>query len=125
MIDSLLNFKEKAEASTILSSGGLAAKQGKNGAPTLSPICAPDATSDPSNVDNQDIFSEHHCRVEELATDCPGGLLCILEPGGESGEFEFGPGGALGNTTGLHRVPETGATAYPDRPARLFGRSYV
>jgi UDP-N-acetylglucosamine 2-epimerase (non-hydrolysing) len=71
MIDSLLTFKDKAEASMVLEQLGLRGRTQKNG--TSNPI-APYALLTlhrPSNVDSRDAFLNILEGLEELATDCP------------------------------------------------------
>src|SRR5207244_10489427 len=71
MIDSLLAFKEKAEASTILDELGLRTQTGKNGAGNSINRYALLTLHRPTNVDNRDAFLNILAGLEELATDCP------------------------------------------------------
>ena len=71
MIDSLLHFKEKAEASTILEKLALAREAGKNGGANSGSRYALLTLHRPSNVDNRDVFRNIIAGLEELATDCP------------------------------------------------------
>jgi len=70
-IDSLLHFKEKAEASTILEKLALLRQAGKNGATTSVTRYALLMLHRPSNVDNREVFLNIVAGLEELATDCP------------------------------------------------------
>lgn len=71
MIDSLLNFKEKAETSTILEKLALVNQAGKNGEADSVTRYALLTLHRPSNVDNRDVFLNIIEGLEELATDCP------------------------------------------------------
>ena len=71
MIDSLLAFKEKAEASTILEELGLRTQTGKNAAGNSINRYALLTLHRPPNVDNRDAFLNILAGLEELATDCP------------------------------------------------------
>jgi UDP-N-acetylglucosamine 2-epimerase (non-hydrolysing) len=71
MIDSLLNFKEKAEKSTILQRLALARPARKSGGANSVTRYALLTLHRPSNVDNRDIFLNIIAGLEELATDCP------------------------------------------------------
>ena len=71
MIDSLLAFKEKAEASTILEELGLRTQPWKNGAGDSIIPYALLTLHRPTNVDNRDAFLNILAGLEELATDCP------------------------------------------------------
>ena len=71
MIDSLLHFKEKAEASTILEKLGLLRQGRKNGEANSSTRYALLTLHRASNVDNRDVFLNIMAGLEELATDCP------------------------------------------------------
>jgi UDP-N-acetylglucosamine 2-epimerase (non-hydrolysing) len=71
MIDSLLNFKEKAEASDILEKLGLLGQVGKSGGTTSITPYALLTLHRPSNVDIRDVFLNILAGLEELATDCP------------------------------------------------------
>jgi len=71
MIDSLLNFKEKAETSTILEKLALVSQAGKNGEADSVTRYALLTLHRPSNVDNRDVFLNIIAGLEELATDCP------------------------------------------------------
>jgi UDP-N-acetylglucosamine 2-epimerase (non-hydrolysing) len=71
MIDSLLNFKEKAETSTILEKLALVNQAGKNGEADSVTRYALLTLHRPSNVDNRAVFLNIIAGLEELATDCP------------------------------------------------------
>jgi UDP-N-acetylglucosamine 2-epimerase (non-hydrolysing) len=70
MIDSLLNFKEKADASTILEKLGLR-QATKNGRAKSVNRYALLTLHRPSNVDNRDVFLKILAGLDELAADCP------------------------------------------------------
>ena len=71
MIDSLLHFKERAEASTILERLGLTHQGGKNGGTISATRYALLTLHRPSNVDNRDVFGNIVAGLEELAAHCP------------------------------------------------------
>jgi UDP-N-acetylglucosamine 2-epimerase (non-hydrolysing) len=71
MIDSLLNFREKADASTILEKLTLVRHAEKNGGASSVIRYALLTLHRPSNVDNRDVFLNIIAGLEELATDCP------------------------------------------------------
>ncbi len=71
MIDSLLHFKEKAEASTILEKLGFLGQGRKNGGANSSTRYALLTLHRASNVDNRGVFLNIMAGLEELATDCP------------------------------------------------------
>jgi UDP-N-acetylglucosamine 2-epimerase (non-hydrolysing) len=71
MIDSLLHFKEKAEASTILERLVLTHPVGTNGGASYVTRYALLTLHRPSNVDNRDVFGNIIAGLEELAADCP------------------------------------------------------
>ncbi len=71
MIDSLLNFKEKAEKSTVLERLALVGQAGKNGGANAVTRYALLTLHRPSNVDNRAVFLNILGGLEELATDCP------------------------------------------------------
>jgi UDP-N-acetylglucosamine 2-epimerase (non-hydrolysing) len=72
MIDSLLHFREKAEASTILEKLGLTGQAGPtNGGAKSATRYALLTLHRPSNVDNRDVFENIIAGLEELAADCP------------------------------------------------------
>jgi len=103
MIDSLLNFKEKAEASTILEQLALVRQAGKNGVANSVTRYALLTLHRSSNVDNQDIFLNIIAGLEELATDCP--VVFPVHPRTrrrirEFG-FEFGLGGSARKHNGI------------------------
>jgi UDP-N-acetylglucosamine 2-epimerase (non-hydrolysing) len=70
MIDSLLNFKEKADASIILEELGLR-QATKNGGAKSANRYALLTMHRPSNVDNRDVFLKILKGLEELAAECP------------------------------------------------------
>jgi UDP-N-acetylglucosamine 2-epimerase (non-hydrolysing) len=71
MIDSLLNFKEKAEASDILEKLGFLRQVGKNGGANSITPYALLTLHRPSNVDNRDVFLNILAGLEELARNYP------------------------------------------------------
>lgn len=71
MIDSLLHFKEKAEASTILERLGLSRQAGTNGGASSVTRYALLTLHRPSNVDNRGVFGNIIAGLEELAAGCP------------------------------------------------------
>lgn len=71
MIDSLLHFREKAEASTILEKLGLTGQAGTNGGAKSATRYALLTLHRPSNVDNRDVFGNIIAGLEELAANCP------------------------------------------------------
>src|SRR5467141_2781582 len=70
MIDSLLNFKEKAEKSTVLERLALVGQAGKNGGANSVSGYALLTLHRPSNVDNRAVLLNILGGLEELATDC-------------------------------------------------------
>lgn len=71
MIDSLLHFKEKAEASTILERLGFTHRAGMNGGASAIRRYALLTLHRPSNVDNRYVFGNIIAGLQELAADCP------------------------------------------------------
>jgi UDP-N-acetylglucosamine 2-epimerase (non-hydrolysing) len=71
MIDSLLNFKEKVDASDILEKLGLLRQAEKNGGPNSIIPYALLTLHRASNVDNRDVFLNILEGLGELAEDCP------------------------------------------------------
>lgn len=94
MIDSILAFKEKAEASTVLDDLGLRTQPEKSGANKLIRRYALLTLHRPSNVDKADAFLSILGGLEEMATDCP--IVFPVHPRtrGRIKEFglEFHPG---------------------------------
>lgn len=88
MIDSLLAFKEKAEASTILVRLGLREQAHGNGDGNPIARYALLTLHRPSNVDNRDTFQNILGGLEELATDCP--ILFPAHPRTQQRIKEFG-----------------------------------
>jgi UDP-N-acetylglucosamine 2-epimerase (non-hydrolysing) len=88
MIDSLLHFKEKAEASTILEKLALAREAGKNEEANSGPRYALLTLHRPSNVDHRDVFRNIIAGLEELATDCP--IVFPVHPRTQQRIREFG-----------------------------------
>jgi UDP-N-acetylglucosamine 2-epimerase (non-hydrolysing) len=88
MIDSLLHFKEKAEASAILEKLALARESGKNGGASSAARYALLTLHRPSNVDNPDVFRNIIAGLEELATDCP--IIFPVHPRTRQRIREFG-----------------------------------
>ena len=108
MIDSLLAFKEKAEASTILEELGLRTQTGKNAAGNSINRYALLTLHRPPNVDNRDAFLNILAGLEELATDCP--IVFPAHPRTQRRIKEFGLESHLGmNGTKIKRdAPESG-----------------
>ena len=102
MIDSLLQFKEKAEASTILEKLALAREAGKNGGANSGTRYALLTLHRPSNVDNRDVFRNIISGLEELATDCP--VVFPVHPRTQQRirefGFEFNPAGSAKKQNG-------------------------
>ena len=94
MIDSLLAFKGKAEASTILEELGLRTQTGKNGAGNSINRYALLTLHRPTNVDNRDAFLNILAGLEELATDCP--IIFPAHPRTQRRIKEFGLESRLG-----------------------------
>src|SRR5436309_5350803 len=94
MIDSLLAFKEKAEASTILEELGLRTQPGINGAGNSISRYALLTLHRPTNVDNRDAFLNILAGLEELATDCP--IIFPAHPRTQRRIKEFGLESRLG-----------------------------
>ena len=88
MIDSLLTFNEKADASTILDELGLRTDKGKNGTSNSISRYALLTLHRPSNVDNRDTFLNILEGLEELAADCP--IVFPLHPRTQQRIKEFG-----------------------------------
>ena len=108
MIDSLLAFKEKAEASTILDELGLRTQTGKNASGNSIDRYALLTLHRPPNVDNRDAFLNILAGLEELATDCP--IVFPAHPRTQRRIKEFGLESHLGmNGTKIKRdAPESG-----------------
>ena len=108
MIDSLLAFKEKAEASTILEELGLRTQTGENAAGNSINRYALLTLHRPPNVDNRDAFLNILAGLEELATDCP--IVFPAHPRTQRRIKEFGLESHLGmNGTKIKRdAPESG-----------------
>jgi UDP-N-acetylglucosamine 2-epimerase (non-hydrolysing) len=88
MIDSLLTFIEKAEASTILEDLGLRANVGKDGTTTAIGRYALLTLHRPSNVDDRDAFLNILEGLEELAADWP--IVFVVHPRTQQRMKEFG-----------------------------------
>jgi len=106
MIDSLLHFKEKAEASTILEKLGFLGQGRKNGEANSSTRYALLTLHRASNVDNRDVFLNIMTGLEELATDCP--VVFPVHPRTQRRIQEFGFEFSLGKGTGKHGANEQG-----------------
>jgi UDP-N-acetylglucosamine 2-epimerase (non-hydrolysing) len=106
MIDSLLRFKEKAEASTILEKLGFLGQGRKNGEASSSTRYALLTLHRASNVDNRDVFLNIMAGLEELATDCP--VVFPVHPRTRRRITEFGFEFNLGKGTGKHKANEQG-----------------
>src|SRR5712664_4222693 len=104
MIDSLLNFKEKADASTILERLGLR-RAAKNGGAKSINRYALLTLHRPSNVDHREVFVKILAGLEELAADCP--VVFPTHPRTQRRikefGFEFGPGLSAGEHKGNAR----------------------
>jgi UDP-N-acetylglucosamine 2-epimerase (non-hydrolysing) len=96
MIDSLLHFKEKAEASTILEKLALARGAGKNEGSNSGARYALLTLHRPSNVDNRDVFRNIISGLEELRTDCP--IVFPVHPRTQQRIREFGFEFSLGGS---------------------------
>src|SRR3989441_5657535 len=101
MIDSLLNFREKADASTILEKLTLVRHAEKNGGASSVIRYALLTLHRPSNVDNRDVFLNIIAGLEELATDCP--IVFPVHPRTQRRISEFGFEFRLGATAGKHK----------------------
>jgi UDP-N-acetylglucosamine 2-epimerase (non-hydrolysing) len=99
MIDSLLNFKEKADTSTILEKLGLC-QTGKNGEAKSINRYALLTLHRPSNVDNRDVFLNILGGLADLAADCP--VVFPVHPRTQRRIKEFGFEFRLGVTAGKH-----------------------
>ena len=88
MIDSLLAFKEKAEASTILEELGLRTETGKNSASNSVGRYTLLTLHRPANVDNRDAFRNILAGLEELAAECP--IVFPVHPRTQRRIKEFG-----------------------------------
>jgi len=106
MIDSLLRFKEKAEASTILEKLGFLGQGRKNGEASSSTRYALLTLHRASNVDNRNVFLNIMAGLEELATDCP--VVFPVHPRTRRRITEFGFEFNLGKGTGKHKANEQG-----------------
>jgi UDP-N-acetylglucosamine 2-epimerase (non-hydrolysing) len=106
MIDCLLNFKEKAEASTILETLGLLSQTGKNGETKQVSRYALLTLHRASNVDNRNVLLSIVAGLEELAKDCS--VVFPVHPRTQRRIREFGidfgidatAGNLKGNTRG-------------------------
>jgi UDP-N-acetylglucosamine 2-epimerase (non-hydrolysing) len=107
MIDSLLHFKEKAEASAILEKLGLLDQGRKNGEASSSTRYALLTLHRASNVDNRDVFLNIMAGLEELATDCP--VVFPVHPRTRRRIAEFGFEFSLGKGAGKHKANEQGS----------------
>jgi UDP-N-acetylglucosamine 2-epimerase (non-hydrolysing) len=88
MIDSLLAFNEKADASTILDELGLRVDAGRNGISNSISHYALLTLHRPSNVDNRDAFLNILEGLEELAADFP--IVFPVHPRTQQRIQEFG-----------------------------------
>jgi UDP-N-acetylglucosamine 2-epimerase (non-hydrolysing) len=88
MIDSLLTFNEKADASKILDELGLRAGIGKNGKSDSLSRYALLTLHRPSNVDNREVFLNILEGLEELAADYP--IIFPVHPRTQQRIEEFG-----------------------------------
>lgn len=104
MIDSLLNFKEKADASTILGKLGLRQATKNGGAKPVNRYALL-TLHRPANVDDRDVFLKILKGLEELAADCP--VVFPTHPRTQRRikefGFEFGLESALGKHNGNAR----------------------
>jgi UDP-N-acetylglucosamine 2-epimerase (non-hydrolysing) len=94
MIDSLLAFKEKAEASTVLDKLNLRANTGDNGGGKSICRYALLTLHRPSNVDNRSAFLNILDGLEDLAADCP--IVFPVHPRTRRRVQEFGLQSQLG-----------------------------
>jgi UDP-N-acetylglucosamine 2-epimerase (non-hydrolysing) len=106
MIDSLLNFKEKAEKSTVLERLALVVQAGKNGGSNSVSRYALLTLHRPSNVDNRAVLLNILGGLSELATDCPVVFPVHPRTQGRIREFgiEFDPGAGAAEHKGDLRV---------------------
>ena len=88
MIDSLLTFVEKADASTILDELGLQTGSEENGVSKSTSHYALLTLHRPSNVDSRDAFLNIFQGLEELAADCP--IVFPVHPRTQKRIQEFG-----------------------------------
>jgi UDP-N-acetylglucosamine 2-epimerase (non-hydrolysing) len=95
MIDSLLTFKERAEASNILNELGLRTQPGRSGKSIRRYALL--TLHRPSNVDNPDAFLNILGGLEELAKDCP--IVFPAHPRTQRRINEFGLEAQAGMTT--------------------------
>jgi UDP-N-acetylglucosamine 2-epimerase (non-hydrolysing) len=107
MIDSLLHFKEKAEASTILEKLRLLLPGGKNGEANSATQYALLTLHRASNVDNRDVFLSIIAGLEELAKDCP--VVFPVHPRTQRRIKEFGVEFDLGKSAGNHKANAQGS----------------
>ncbi len=97
MIDSLLRFREKAEASGVLEKLGLRPVNGnRNGHSTARYALL--TLHRPSNVDNRETFLEIIGGIEELAQECP--VVFPVHPRTRKQIREFGFDGRLNGSAG-------------------------
>ena len=100
MIDSLLHFKDKAEASTIFEKLALARQERKGGEASSFTRYALLTMHRPSNVDNRDVFLNIIAGMEELATNCP--VIFPVHPRTRQRITEFGFKFSLGGNAREH-----------------------
>src|SRR5467141_285489 len=112
MIDSLLRFKEKAEASTVLEKLALLRPAEKNGAARSITRYALLTLHRPSNVDNRDVFLNIITGLEELATDCP--VVFPVHPRTRRRIREFGFELSLGGSARKHNGIAQGSGNWRD-----------
>ena len=101
MIDSLLHFKDKAEASTIFEKLALACQDRKHGEAGSFTRYALLTLHRPSNVDNRDVFLNIIAGMEELATNCP--VIFPVHPRTRQRIAEFGFKFSLGGSVSENR----------------------
>ena len=112
MIDSVLNFNEKAEKSTILERLALVRQARKSGGGNSVTRYALLTLHRPSNVDNRDVFLNIIAGLEELATDCP--VVFPVHPRTQQRIREFGFEFSLGGSAGKHKGNVQGSGNWRD-----------
>jgi UDP-N-acetylglucosamine 2-epimerase (non-hydrolysing) len=94
MIDSLLNFKDKADSSSKLSEFGLTSQDGRNDAGKKVRTYALLTLHRPANVDNRESLREILAGLQDLAKDCP--IIFPVHPRTRKRIAEFGVDLSLG-----------------------------
>jgi UDP-N-acetylglucosamine 2-epimerase (non-hydrolysing) len=110
MIDSLLNCKEKAEASDILEKLGLLRQVGKSGGTSSIIPYALLTLHRPSNVDKREVFLNILGGLDDLAADCP--VVFPVHPRTQRRIKEFGFKFHFGATAEKHEENARGFRNY-------------